>query len=79
MKLGCRCKENLPSWNTVYGGSAIIAPSSPALLADVIATRKMTFMERKHMEQVANGSKGGRGLLAEREQDLGHTGVQSAE
>lgn len=37
---------------------AIMALSSPTLLAEVIATRKATFMERRERGQEASSSKG---------------------
>lgn len=44
-----------------YGGSTITTPSSLTLLADVMATKKVTLMERKEREQVTSVSK--RGLV----------------
>lgn len=35
------------------------APSSFTLLADVMVTRKVTFMDRQDMEHMASGSKDG--------------------
>lgn len=34
---------------------AVMTPSSPTLLAEIIATRKTTFMERREREQEARG------------------------
>lgn len=57
--LGCKHRETLSLWNRVKSGaSAIMAPSSPTLLAEVIAIQKAIFMERRDMEQEARGSKG---------------------
>lgn len=36
-----------------------MAPSSPTLIAEVIATRKVTFMEKKDIEHEDSGLKGG--------------------
>lgn len=41
------------------GGSVIIAASSLTCLAEVMATRNVTCIERWEREHVANGSKGG--------------------
>lgn len=45
--------------NTVYCGTEIKALISETLLAEVIATRKVTFQERNIREHDANGMKGG--------------------
>lgn len=45
-------------WNTVNRGSDIIARHSLTIPAEVIATGKATFMERRNMEQVAKDLKG---------------------
>lgn len=45
-------------WNTVKGGSAIMAASSLSLLAKVMVTMNATFTERWVMAQIARGSKG---------------------
>lgn len=42
----------------VKGGPTLKAPNSPTLLAEIIATRKATFMERRDIEHEASGSKG---------------------
>lgn len=57
--LGCRSRETFSLWKVVKGGSAIMTPSSPTLFAEVIATRKVTFMERRDLEHKAKSSNGG--------------------
>lgn len=46
MNVGCSFKDTLSLWNTTWGESAMRVLSSPTLLAEVIAIRKATFIER---------------------------------
>lgn len=58
MNFGCSLRETLTFWNIVYGGSAIRTSSSSAVLAKVIATRKLTFTDKWDSNYVVNGSNG---------------------
>lgn len=55
--LECRRSEISSLWSMAKEGVAIMAPRSPTILAKVIATRKVTFMERREREQEARDSK----------------------
>lgn len=50
-------RETLSLRNIVNGGSAIIAANSLTCLVDVMATKKITFIERWVSEPTARGSK----------------------
>lgn len=52
-------KGNLLLVKNHIGKSAVMALSLLTLLAEVIATKNETFMDRWGMEHVAKGSKGG--------------------
>lgn len=56
---GWRQRETFSLWNMVYIGSATSAPNSLTSLADVMATKVATFMEKCDMEHVAIDSKDG--------------------
>lgn len=57
--LASRPKETLSLWKTIYVGSAIMATNSLTHVAEVMATRKMTFMDKWEREFTASYLKGG--------------------
>lgn len=56
MNVGFSLNETLSLWNMEYGGLVKRMSSSLTLLAKVMATRKMTFIDKWDSEQIAYSS-----------------------